>query len=136
MGCHFLLQGIFLTQGSNPGLLHCRQMLYHLSHQGSKRQGTNVKAIGYFLGQIWSLSVLDVWTCLNYQFGFWQVKRSSDTADHQYTSRFQICVLAQRRHEAPRADRDLGVKHLLSYFQHTQHLWNLTVSLVGDLPGR
>ena len=33
--CHFLLQGIFSTQGSNPGLLHCRQMLYHLSHQGS-----------------------------------------------------------------------------------------------------
>ena len=33
--CHFLLQGIFLTQRSNPGLLHCRQMLYHLSHQGS-----------------------------------------------------------------------------------------------------
>ena len=31
------LQGIFLTQGSNPGLLHCRQMLYHLSHQGSPR---------------------------------------------------------------------------------------------------
>ena len=35
-GCHFLLQGIFPTQGSNPGLLHCRQMLYHLSHQGSQ----------------------------------------------------------------------------------------------------
>ena len=33
--CHFLLQGIFPNQGSNPGLLHCRQMLYHLSHQGS-----------------------------------------------------------------------------------------------------
>ena len=32
MGCHFLLQGIFLTQGSNPGLPHCRQILYHLSH--------------------------------------------------------------------------------------------------------
>ena len=29
LGCHFLLQGIFLTQGLNPGLLHCRQMLYH-----------------------------------------------------------------------------------------------------------
>ena len=28
VGCHFLLQGIFLTQGSNPGLLHCRQMLW------------------------------------------------------------------------------------------------------------
>ena len=35
VGCHFLLQGIFLTQGLNPGLPHCRQMLYHLSHQGS-----------------------------------------------------------------------------------------------------
>ena len=36
VGCHFLLQGIFLTQGLNPGLLHCRQTLYHLSHQGSR----------------------------------------------------------------------------------------------------
>ena len=36
MGCHFLLQGIFPTQGSNPGLPHYRQMLYHLSHQGSQ----------------------------------------------------------------------------------------------------
>ena len=33
--CHFLLQGIFQSQESNPGLLHCRQMLYHLSYQGS-----------------------------------------------------------------------------------------------------
>ena len=35
VGCHFLLQGIFPTQGSNLGLLHCRQTLYPLSHQGS-----------------------------------------------------------------------------------------------------
>ena len=35
VGCHFLLQGIFPTQGSNLGLLHCRQIPYHLSHQGS-----------------------------------------------------------------------------------------------------
>ena len=33
VGSHFLLQGIFLTQESNPGLLHCRQILYHLSHK-------------------------------------------------------------------------------------------------------
>ena len=32
--CHFLLQGIFPTQESNPSLLHCRQTLYCLSHQG------------------------------------------------------------------------------------------------------
>ena len=35
VGCHALLQGIFLTQGLNPGLLYCRQILYHLSHLGS-----------------------------------------------------------------------------------------------------
>ena len=35
VGCHFLLQGIFLTQELNRGLLHCRQILYQLSHQGS-----------------------------------------------------------------------------------------------------
>ena len=35
MGSHSLLQEIFPTQGSNPGLLHCRQVLYHLSHQKS-----------------------------------------------------------------------------------------------------
>ena len=34
--CHFLLQGIFPTQELNPGLLHCRQTLYRLSHQGSR----------------------------------------------------------------------------------------------------
>ena len=34
VGCHFLLQGIFPTQGSNPGLPHCRQTVYRLSHQG------------------------------------------------------------------------------------------------------
>ena len=34
VGCHFLLQGIFPTQGSNSGLPHCRQTLYCLSHQG------------------------------------------------------------------------------------------------------
>ena len=31
------LQGIFPTQGSNPGLPHCRQILYQLSHKGSPR---------------------------------------------------------------------------------------------------
>ena len=35
VGFHFLLQGIFLTQGSNSGLLQGRQIAYHLCHQGS-----------------------------------------------------------------------------------------------------
>ena len=35
VGSHFLLQGLFLTQGSNLDLLHCRWILYHLSYQGN-----------------------------------------------------------------------------------------------------
>ena len=35
VGCYFLLQRIFPTQGSNPSLPHCRQTLYCLSRQGS-----------------------------------------------------------------------------------------------------
>ena len=35
VGCHFLLQGILLTQELNSGLLHCRQILYRLSYEGS-----------------------------------------------------------------------------------------------------
>ena len=39
VGCHSLLQEIVLSQRLNPGLLHCRQILYPLSHQGSPRLG-------------------------------------------------------------------------------------------------
>ena len=37
VGCDALLQGVLATQGWNPGLLHCRQVPYHLSHRGSPR---------------------------------------------------------------------------------------------------
>ena len=37
VGCYAILQGTFPTQGLNPGLMHCRRILYCLSHQGSSR---------------------------------------------------------------------------------------------------
>ena len=45
VGCHFLLQGIFLTQGSNPGLPHCRQMLYRLSYRQAQYVNTSLSKI-------------------------------------------------------------------------------------------
>ena len=45
VGCHFLLQGIFPILGSNPGLPLCRQMLYHLNHQGSPQKVKNLPAM-------------------------------------------------------------------------------------------
>ena len=41
VGCHALLQGIFPTQESNPGLQNCRQILYHLSYQWSASEWLN-----------------------------------------------------------------------------------------------
>ena len=52
VGCHVLLQGIFPTQGFYPGLLHGRQILYHLSHQG--RLGIlEWVAYPFFRGTFW-----------------------------------------------------------------------------------
>ena len=39
VGSLSLLQGIFPTQGSNPGVLNCRQILYQLSHPFGKERG-------------------------------------------------------------------------------------------------
>jgi len=45
VGSRSLLQGIFPTQGSNPGLPHCRQILYQLSHQ--RRPHATVKKFSW-----------------------------------------------------------------------------------------
>ena len=37
--------GFFPTQGSNPGLLHCGRILYHLSHQGHPIRATDVERV-------------------------------------------------------------------------------------------
>ena len=45
MDCPFLLQGIFPTQESNLGLLHCRKSLYQLSYEGSPKLRGNFSYI-------------------------------------------------------------------------------------------
>ena len=59
VGSHSFLQGIFLTQGSNPGLLHCRWILYCLSHQGSPMNAASIsnKNMGYISLKLFFLSV-------------------------------------------------------------------------------
>ena len=54
VGCHALLQGIFPTQGSNPGPPHCRRILYHLSHQENspRRPKNNNVVIKHNLGPL------------------------------------------------------------------------------------
>ena len=42
VGCHALLQGIFPTQGSNPGFPHCRRILYHIEPPGKPHSAHRV----------------------------------------------------------------------------------------------
>ena len=52
VGSCSLLQRIFPTQGSNPGLLHCRRLLYQLSHQGNPRILQPIHKTGSSLSQL------------------------------------------------------------------------------------
>ena len=51
MGYHFLLQGIFLMQESNPRLLHFRQILYQLSYEGSP---WTIQSVAFSRPEYWS----------------------------------------------------------------------------------
>ena len=56
VGCHAVFQGIFPTQGSNPGLPQCRQTLYCLSHQGSPNKGLTTCLCGFSVDKmVWFL---------------------------------------------------------------------------------
>ena len=56
VGSHSLLQGIFLTQGSNPGPLHWKYILYHLRHKGIPRKLNSLTYINIFYLYIYSVS--------------------------------------------------------------------------------
>ena len=60
VGCHFLFQGIFPTQGSNPSLLHCRQMLYPLSHQGSPEYTKNHWILHFKRWVVWDVNYMSL----------------------------------------------------------------------------
>ena len=59
VGCHFLLHGIFLTQGLNWGLLYCRWILHRLSHQGCPCLGNEHKKFPTFFFEV-STSILNL----------------------------------------------------------------------------
>ena len=75
VGCPALLQGIFPTQGQNPGLLHCRRILYPLNHQGRplyrKSRGKTRKLFDWLEPPclfIWEILVDCDWLCLGFDF--------------------------------------------------------------------
>ena len=62
VGCQALLQGIFPTQGSNPGLLHCRQILYCLSYQGSPFIHSPLSPV--WIGKQFHIMISNIFYCM------------------------------------------------------------------------
>ena len=98
--CHFLIQGIFSTQGSNPGLLHCRQILYLLHHEGSPNQLysniQNKNKINFFYSNIQNKKFLK-------KTGFHWV---SNITQHKWSIRFSGQVMLS------------SLNRLINHFNH------------------
>ena len=95
MCCHFLLQGIFPTQELNPGLLHCKQMLYHLSHQESRQDSGNSKSQGQqepANSSIFIKQLLSSW--ISSKFNIYVNLRNTDTI--AYHGSLLLCLLLAR----------------------------------------
>ena len=90
--CHALLQGIFLIQGSNLGLLHCKLILYHLSHQGSLWPAIRVGADHLCLIKDWTnlysffVFVFKFSLSLTYSY-FW--------SEALQDSKWELCMFSQ-----------------------------------------
>ena len=71
VSCHFLLQGIFLTQESNPGLLPCRQIFYQLSWRlalfvmAKKWKQPKCSLIDECIKKMWYMYTMEYYSALN-----------------------------------------------------------------------
>ena len=75
VGCHALFQGIFPTQGSNPGLLHYRWIPYCLGHQGSPRILEWV-AYPFSRGSSWLMNQTGVYCMAGRFFTSWATREA------------------------------------------------------------
>ena len=92
VGSHSLLQGNFPIQGSNPGLLHSRWILYNLSHQGCPikiRTTVNRKT-----STIVSLTTLNPWTV--YITTNWKILRKMEMPEH-LTASWETCMQVRKQ---------------------------------------
>ena len=82
-------QGIFPPQGSNPGLLHCRQIFYQLSHQGSPRILKWVACL-FSRGSSWPRNWTRVSCIAGRFFTSWATREAHRTV--QFSSVVQSCA--------------------------------------------
>ena len=75
MGCHSLLQGLFPIQGLNQGLLHCRRILYQLSHKESPKS-LELVAYPFSRGSSWPRNRTKVSCIARRFFTYWAIREA------------------------------------------------------------
>ena len=125
VGCRFLLQDIFPTQGSNPGLPHCRQMLYHLSHQGSSEKHL---LLLYWLCQ-------SLWLCGSQQTGKFLKNCEYQTI---LPASWEICVQVKKQQleldMEQRTGSKSGKEYVKALYCHSAY-WNYIQSTSCEMLG-
>ena len=114
VGCHFLLQGIFLTRGSNLGLPHCGQTLYRLSHQGSLlcflglAVGCSRKKKKNLWERIHETRMVDCWFLVKLRHGYVRsLANFSNFCDH--LKPYLVVLLVKNLPAKARDARDMGL---------------------------
>ena len=82
VGSLCLLQGIFPTQGSNPGLPHCRQILYQLGHKG---ESWTIKK-----SECWRIDAFELWCWTRLLRVPWTARRSNQSILREISSEYSL----------------------------------------------
>ena len=103
-GCHSLLQGIFPTQGSNPGLLHCRRILYKTTNKWLLNSQSDFKIYKHcskykclWFKSSWGFCVLKLSSLPGYPRPFLSVTIIPQHPRCKYCQRHRNCLLPRPR---------------------------------------
>ena len=95
VGCHALLQEVFPTQGLKPGLLHCRRILYQLSHKGSPKILEWV-AYPFSSGSSWPRNQTGVSCTVGRFFTSWSTREAQSTQRKLFKDKLTLWYLIQK----------------------------------------